>query len=152
VSRKITDEKINQYAKDYYSKIKGATAQYIESEVYLLLKRTDIPAGEYDIEGIEFDEGTQLNRMVITAKVQESAAPKSETEKVEGEMVSENKAKKGIEIKFPSIPSEAIRNELKQNGFRWSKFHKVWYHKATADTLEAAHKIEEMWKAEKKAV
>ena len=82
---------------------------------------------------------------------EEKREVQSEKEKADkGDMVSENTEKKGVEIKFPSVPSEAIRNELKTHGFRWSKFNKVWYNRATTESLEAAHKIAEMWKVEKK--
>ena len=148
VSRKVTDEKIKQYAEGYFAEKAGADKRYIESESYQLLKRTDIPNGAYAIEGIEVDEGTCTYVMKIK---EEKREVQSEKEKADnGDMVSENTEKKGVEIKFPSVPSEAIREELKSNGFRWSKFNKVWYHRATAETLEIAHKIAEMWKAERK--
>jgi hypothetical protein len=43
--------------------------------------------------------------------------------------VSKNVEENGIEIKFPSIPPETIRTELKSKGFRWSGFNKVWWKK-----------------------
>lgn len=49
-----------------------------------------------------------------------------------------NEELNGIEISFPSVPSEEVRNELKTNGFRWSKYKKVWYAKQTAERLEFA--------------
>ena len=49
-----------------------------------------------------------------------------------------NEQLNGIEIAFTSIPSEEVRNELKTNGFRWSKYKKVWYAKQTAERLEFA--------------
>ncbi|AJA41504.1 hypothetical protein AXJ14_gp185 [Geobacillus virus E3] len=44
----------------------------------------------------------------------------------------------GIEISFTSVPSEEVRNELKANGFRWSKYKKVWWAKQTPERLEFA--------------
>lgn len=46
-----------------------------------------------------------------------------------------NEELNGIEITFTGIPSEEIRNELKVQGFRWSKYKKVWYAKQTPDRL-----------------
>jgi Large polyvalent protein associated domain 29 len=47
-----------------------------------------------------------------------------------------NEELNGIEITFTGVPSEEVRNELKANGFRWSKYKKVWYAKQTAERLE----------------
>lgn len=41
--------------------------------------------------------------------------------------LKENVEKKGLEIYFPSVPSEAVRTELKANGWRWSRFGGCWY-------------------------
>jgi Large polyvalent protein associated domain 29 len=49
-----------------------------------------------------------------------------------------NEELNGIEITFTGVPSEEIRNELKANGFRWSKYKKVWWAKQTAERLEFA--------------
>ncbi|OAO82615.1 LPD29 domain-containing protein [Anoxybacillus flavithermus] len=49
-----------------------------------------------------------------------------------------NEELNGIEITFNTVPSEEVRNELKTNGFRWSKYKKVWYAKQTAERLEFA--------------
>lgn len=46
-------------------------------------------------------------------------------------IVSLNAEKAGVEIHFPSKPSEAVRNSLKTAGWRWSRFNSVWYHKDT---------------------
>jgi hypothetical protein len=49
-----------------------------------------------------------------------------------------NEELNGIEITFTGVPSEEVRNELKANGFRWSKYKKVWYAKQTVERLEFA--------------
>ena len=49
-----------------------------------------------------------------------------------------NEELNGIEITFTGVPSEEVRNELKANGFRWSKYKKVWYAKQTPERLEFA--------------
>lgn len=50
-----------------------------------------------------------------------------------------NTDKNGIELKFADKPSEEVRANLKANGFRWSKYNKVWYVK---DTKEARDFVE----------
>ena len=45
-----------------------------------------------------------------------------------------NQEKNGIEVYFDSIPALEVRENLKANGFRWSKFNKCWYIK---DSQEA---------------
>ena len=50
-----------------------------------------------------------------------------------------NTEKNGIELKFADKPSEEVRANLKANGFRWSKYNKVWYVK---DTKEARDFVE----------
>lgn len=52
-----------------------------------------------------------------------------------------NEEKLGVEIYFVSIPSEEIRNQLKTNGFRWSRFSKCWYAKQSDDTLQLAEQL-----------
>lgn len=47
--------------------------------------------------------------------------------------VTFNEELNGIEIRFVGIPSEEIRNELKSNGFRWSRKQKMWYAKDTEE-------------------
>lgn len=50
---------------------------------------------------------------------------------------------KGIEVKFSSIPSSAIRENLKANGFRWHKQKAVWYAKETAERLQLVKALAE---------
>lgn len=52
-----------------------------------------------------------------------------------------NQAKRGIEIYFPSMPSEFVRNQMKANGWRWSRFAKCWYNRFDEGTWEFARSI-----------
>lgn len=38
-----------------------------------------------------------------------------------------NKQKNGIELYFPAKPASNVLENLKQNGFRWSRFNSCWY-------------------------
>ena len=52
-----------------------------------------------------------------------------------------NEELKGIEIKFSAVPSQEIREALKNNGFRWHHKKAVWYAKKNPETLELATSI-----------
>ena len=47
-----------------------------------------------------------------------------------------NEEKNGIEIKFDKKPSQEMLENLKLNGFRWSKYKKIWYAKDTEECRE----------------
>ena len=48
----------------------------------------------------------------------------------------------GIEVYFPSKPSQATRDALKAAGYRWHSIKKCWYAKRTEEHLRALRKIE----------
>ena len=66
----------------------------------------------------------------------------------EGVTVTENKEKNGIEIRFPSMPSAAIRDSMKAGNWRWSRFSKCWYNRATEENRQMADEIAAMWEKE----
>jgi hypothetical protein len=47
-----------------------------------------------------------------------------------------NDEKNGIELYFSEKPSETIREQLKQYGFKWSPIRSIWYAKKTDERLE----------------
>ena len=62
----------------------------------------------------------------------ETKTEKSNTERE----IRRNEERNGIEIKFTSKPNDETLTKLKNNGFRWSKFSKVWYTKFSPDKLK----------------
>lgn len=50
-----------------------------------------------------------------------------------------NDDKNGVELYFNSKPNEEVRNNLKSNGFKWSRFNKCWYAKQSDNTLNFAN-------------
>lgn len=46
-----------------------------------------------------------------------------------------NEDKNGIELSFTGIPSKTTRELIKENGFKWSAFKKVWYIKKSESAL-----------------
>lgn len=52
-----------------------------------------------------------------------------------------NYERNGIEIYFEKKPSEAVRDTLKANGWRWSNFNKCWYNFYTSANLSFAEQL-----------
>lgn len=52
-----------------------------------------------------------------------------------------NEEKKGIELYFTDKPSEKVREGLKVNGFRWSKYNKCWYVKDSEEARKYLNQI-----------
>ena len=65
-----------------------------------------------------------------------------------GVEVKENTEKGGLEIYFPTMPSEAIRNFMKSRNWRWSKFARCWWHKDTAEARDTAAEVVAMYNNE----
>ena len=59
-------------------------------------------------------------------------------DKTNGKEVRENTEKQGVEILFDERPSDQILTKLKANGWRWSRFNRVWYNKLNPENLEFA--------------
>ncbi len=55
--------------------------------------------------------------------------------------VQRNYEKNGIEIYFDKKPSEAVRDILKANGWRWSGFSKCWYNFYTMSNMSFAESL-----------
>lgn len=55
--------------------------------------------------------------------------------------LSENDEHDGLELRFPGKPDEAVLNELKNAGWRWSKFSGCWYAKRNDNNRAFADKI-----------
>ena len=75
------------------------------------------------------------------------AISKTETTTSEhGFTITDNAEYGSLEISFDGKPSEAVRDVLKENKFRWHKTKKVWYGKADrqtiTDALNAAYEAE----------
>lgn len=57
-----------------------------------------------------------------------------------------DKVENRVKIEFPSIPSEEIRTQLKQNGFHWSPYNKTWQRMLNNSGLYAMDRIKELTK------
>jgi len=65
-------------------------------------------------------------------------ASTKDIEKANGKTVRENTEKQGVEILFDERPSDQILMRLKANGWRWSRFNRVWYNRLTPENLDFA--------------
>lgn len=52
-----------------------------------------------------------------------------------------NNEKNGIELRFDGKPDQATLDILKANGFRWSKYQKMWYAKINDSRMELANNM-----------
>ena len=55
--------------------------------------------------------------------------------------VTRNEAKNGVEIRFFERPSAEVLADLKEHGWRWSRFAGCWYNRYSEDTAEYAQRI-----------
>jgi hypothetical protein len=55
--------------------------------------------------------------------------------------LSHNKEKDGVELRFPAKPSDAIRQRLKDKGWRWSRFSSCWYARYSLEQFRFAMTI-----------
>lgn len=54
-----------------------------------------------------------------------------------------NNAKNGVELYFTACPPAEVRENLKSNGWRWSRFGGCWYNIQTAENVAFAQSIAE---------
>lgn len=52
--------------------------------------------------------------------------------------VNHNTKQNGVELKFNGKPALTVLEHLKQQGFKWSRFNKVWYSKVSTKSIEVA--------------
>ncbi|MGL4802008.1 MAG: hypothetical protein ACRC18_07055 [Cetobacterium sp.] len=91
-------------------------------------------------------EETQVNFVLVPEVVESAPAPEVEEVKEDNASIEDvkivlNEEKNGVEIHFTSKPSEEIRNAMKGNGFRYSKYNKCWYAKQSEKTLNFAYSL-----------
>jgi len=81
-----------------------------------------------------------------TKKESVKTSLKTESDNNDLEMtVNFNDEKNGIELSFTGKPSEEVRKQLKDNGFRWHRVNKIWY---TKDTEEKRGFVESLQSSE----
>ena len=72
----------------------------------------------------------------------------NKTETLEnGVEIIENYEENRLQIKFPGIPAESLRDKLKAFGFRWSRFHGTWQSHLSNGAIYWARDISEAYEA-----
>ena len=95
---------------------------------------------DFEREECEHDQNGNPN-----CKPPKDPKPKATANEVCGDAVTvtENTEKNGVEIRFPSMPSEEVRTELKSRNWRWSRFGGCWYNRMTDSNMEFARNLAE---------
>ena len=146
--RRTVADATRKFVEGYLSShISGVDNQYVTAETNRILGRTDFPCGGYDVVAVEYD-GHCGHNLVVKAKAEPSKPTPPDAPKGDGVTITENTEKNGIEIRFPSMPSETIRDYMKAANWRWSKFSKCWYNRATDGNRKMAADIAAMWEKE----
>ncbi len=144
-----TSQDVYKFVHDYImAHVGGATEECARGTAHKVCAKTDFPAGGFELEGLELTKAGEWV-LLIKAKAEPSKpTPPNGGGNGDGVTITENTEKNGIEIRFPSMPSEAIRNYMKANGWRWSKFARAWYNRATDGNRKIAADIAAMWEKE----
>ncbi|MGM1044859.1 MAG: hypothetical protein ACQEXX_01795 [Bacillota bacterium] len=105
-----------------------------------LLDKGHITVIEF-VETVEYEEKTVFKKTARKQSVSTAPAIETTEEAINSDnkennsvTVKLNEEMNGIELYFSDKPSEEIREQLKANGFRWSK-RGFWYAKQTEKTL-----------------
>ena len=126
-----------------------ATAEAVDSYVNSF-NRSDCD-GMIDYFDVNFyyfgclqDNGRRVTFVPKTARITAKEAPKNnpETAKASFLRVEINPEFDGVEVYFPTKPSEEARAALKAAGYRWHSKKKCWYAKNTEQHLQALRAIE----------
>lgn len=96
-----------------------------------------------EVEEVTTEEKWVKEKVKKTVKKETVKTKSAETMTTEKDITIEcdvnfNEDKNGIELSFTEKPSQEVREILKSNGLRYSKFNKLWYCK---DTKEAREKL-----------
>ena len=130
-----------------FFRAKGYKGNDLYREVHAVLDKTDFPAA-FEIEAVVFNADKAAFEIKFKAAEKPVTPPPDNGGKGDGVTVTANEEKGGIEIRFPAMPSEKIRNLCKGAGFRWSKFSKCWWSKMCDRSVAAAEQIVAEWNAE----
>lgn len=142
---RTTSEDVYKFVHDYLmAKVGGATDEYARGEARKICGKTDFPTGGYELIGLEYDDKCEF-RLIVKEKDEPQKPTPPDASKGDGVTVTENKEKSGLEIRFSAIPSDAIRDFMKDHNWRWSKFAKCWWHKDTEEAREVAATVVAMW-------
>ena len=137
-------------AKALKEQVEGAV-HYVDSIVKLFDKVAVEAVENYQmtVATDEVAENSAKIESTDTINAGNNATLEAKTEKYEHFTIADNTEYGSLEITFDSKPSEAVRNVLKENNFRWHKVKGVWYGKGERANIVNA--LQEVYNAEAKA-
>ena len=102
--------------------------------------RSDIQSDYFDVGWYtDVHIGSYKHNYLLREK--REAGTNNETTAVSDITVRKNEEKGGIEILFPNKPDQSIIDALKNNGYRWSKFSKLWWTRFSEDSWNFANNL-----------
>ena len=147
LNRNMSQDVYN-FVHDYImAHVGGATDECARGTANKICAKTDFPAGGFELDGLELTKAGEWV-LHIKAKAEPQKPTPPDAPKGEGVVVRHNEEKNGIEILFPTMPSEHIRALCKACGYRWSRFSKCWYNKMSERAEAAAEQIVAEWEKE----
>ena len=130
VSRMSTPWLIDNMINDFLSEVTNEDLKKVILENAESIKK---------YEGVKrFAEDFKVETVEVSEVVEEKQEIK---ETIEDIKIVLNEEKNGVEIHFNGKPGEDVRNNLKANGFKWSKYNKCWYAKQSEETLNFANSL-----------
>jgi hypothetical protein len=133
-----------------YNRLNGASVK----RYYQTLERLQKEMEEGKTKVYTLQEVTEYEEKIVYKKTARKAAMKKDVAELTGEVEEAqtesqetahnssvtasytlNSELNGVEVSFPNKPEQATIDTLKQLGFRWHKFKKVWYAVQTPERL-----------------
>lgn len=146
VERKYSKEVYKYITEWLFAHVGGMDKECANSTAIRVMAKTSFPNGGYELDGMVLDENGW--RLIVKASKPEPSPTNPTGTDGDGVKVTENKEKGGIEIRFPAMPSDAVRDYMKMHLWRWSKFSKCWYNRATDENRKVAAEVVAMWEKE----
>lgn len=94
----------------------------------------------YEIRCTSYAKSVYPYKHYTAQDVRETAPGDAQTATA-GAIFRFNEEKGGVEVKFSQKPDSKITTYLSQNGFRWSRFQKLWYARRTERTISVAQNV-----------
>lgn len=142
ISRMSTPWLIDNMINDFLSEVTNRDLKKVILENAESIKKYEGVrhfAKDFKAETVEVSEVEEVEKIEEKQEIKET---------IEDIKIVLNEEKNGVEIHFSGKPSEDVRNNLKSNGFRWSKYNKCWYAKQNEDTLNFANSLTNTTKEE----
>lgn len=128
----------------------GDTEQ-VTQHAWRLINQTSFKPGE-EYAGVRYatdeernSEGWDTGNVFVILKkagpVPETGPVPHDVKIVGGVTIRENQKLGGIELLFQVKPPAAILAKLKENGWRWSHVHELWYNKISPENMKFAENL-----------